>query len=68
MFAQALPKTPGYAIWIEGANYAGGARNKLVFSDFSERQRTGNVEVPQQRNSRSNVFLSMNSPHQINFI
>jgi hypothetical protein len=55
-------------LWIQGANYAGGARNKLVFSDFSERQRTGNVEVPQQRNSRINVFLSMNSPHETNSI
>ena len=26
------------------------------------------LEVPQQRNSRSNAFLSINSPHETNFI
>jgi hypothetical protein len=40
-----LPKNLCIPLEIKGVNYAGGARNKLVFSDFSERQRTGNVEA-----------------------
>jgi hypothetical protein len=33
-----LPKNLRIPLEIEGVNYPGGARNNLVFSDFSERQ------------------------------